>query len=67
MQICVNEIFELKRRQKTLSRCLDMCSINCKVLPYLPNVGKLSFGLLHADSLLNKGEYPFNLEVIISI
>ncbi len=41
---------ELKHGQKTVRLCLAMCSINCEVLPYLHNLGKLTLGLLHAAS-----------------
>ncbi len=39
---------ELKREQKAVRFCLAVCSINCEVLPYLPHLEKLTFGLLHA-------------------
>ncbi len=34
---------------KKLRFCLAVCSINCEVLSYLLHLGKLTFGLLHAD------------------
>ncbi len=41
---------ELKRGQKTVRLCLAVCTVNCEVLPYLHQLGKLGFGLLHAAS-----------------
>ncbi len=41
-----NKISELKH-DKTLRFCLAVCSINCEVLPYLPHLVKLTFGLFH--------------------
>ncbi len=46
--MCKIKSFELKREQNTVRFCLAVCSINCEVLPYLPNLGKLTFGLIHA-------------------
>ncbi len=43
-----NKIAELKHEQKTVRFCLDVCSIIREGLPYLPHLGKLTFGLLHA-------------------
>ncbi len=44
------EISELKLGHKPVRLPLAVCSINCKVMPYLHHLGKLTFGLLHAAS-----------------